>query len=132
MLKKKANFTKSSEVDDIIASIRTAALHSDSNFRNKLDLLEAEQFGLSVNHNQVVAFHAYDTAIASAVKAEFIHEQGLACEKAGFYSKRVRNTEKSLFYYKQARECYQKWGSSVKVLSVQRELDNLSSPMVGD
>ena len=68
----------------------------------------------------------YDASIASAKNSGFIHEQGLACEKAGFYWKREKNMEKALEYFKQARGCYENWGSSMKVDFIQKELDGLS------
>ena len=123
MLKKKKNMPQSEKVDTIIESMKPAASHADSNFRNKLELLEAEQYGVDNYHDKARA--SYAAAIASARKTKFIHEQGLACEKAGFYYKRMKDNEKSLEYFNQARECYAEWGSTWKVESIQRELDKL-------
>eukprot|EP00985_Skeletonema_marinoi_P014352 scaffold7266_cov121-Skeletonema_marinoi.AAC.14 len=122
-IRKQANYNKMKEVNEIIAAMKVAASHAESNFRNKLELLEAEQYGITGRRD--LALHTYDTAIASAQKANFIHEQGLACEKAGFYCKRMKYNEKSLSYFNQARECYEKWGSTVKVEFIQKELSNL-------
>ena len=105
--------------------MKFVASHAETNFRNKLELLEAEQYGLTARQESVVAFHAYNMAIVSAQKAGFLHEQGLACERAGFYCKRMKYDEKALSYFNQALECYQKWGSSVKVEYVRKELDKL-------
>jgi hypothetical protein len=127
MLKKKTIFSKIEEVGEIIGSMKVAASHADSNFRHKLELLEAEQYGITACHNRAVAARAYDTAITSARNAKFIHEQGLACEKAGFYYKRMKDAEKSLKYFNQARECYEEWGSTMKVEFIQRELDRHGS-----
>mmetsp|Transcript_23122 Transcript_23122/g.33019 ORF Transcript_23122/g.33019 Transcript_23122/m.33019 type:complete len:804 (-) Transcript_23122:247-2658(-) len=124
ILKKKASYPKSLEVDEIIESMKVAASHTETNFRNKLELLEAEHFGITARHD--VAMRAYDAAIVSAQKAGFLHEQGLACEKAGFYCKRMKYDEKALEYFNQALECYQKWGSSVKVDFTRKELGKLS------
>ena len=123
MLKKRRVYSRSEQVDLLIESMRTAASHAGANFKHKLELLEAEQFGVD-NYPQK-AMAAYDAAIASAKEAKFIHEQGLACEKAGFYYKRMKDMQKSWQYFKQARECYEEWGSSFKVEFVQRELDRL-------
>eukprot|EP00986_Skeletonema_menzelii_P001198 scaffold313_cov104-Skeletonema_menzelii.AAC.1 len=125
MIKKKANYSKTLEVDEIIESMKIVASHAETNFRNKLELLEAEHYGLTARHESVVAFHAYNMAIVSAQKAGFLHEQGLACERAGFYCERMKYDEKALSYFNQALECYQKWGSSVKVEYVRKELDKL-------
>ena len=127
MLKKKSHFSKKVEVGEIIVSMKVAASHAGTNFRHKLELLEAEQYGITACHNRAVVSHAYDTAITSARNAKFIHEQGLACEKAGFYYKRMKDAEKSLKYFNQARECYEEWGSTMKVEFIQRELDRFDS-----
>ena len=103
--------------------MRNAAANSDWNFTNKLCLLEAEQRSLSYNHREAIA--SYDASIASAKKSGFIHEQGLACEKAGFYHKRYGAVCKAAEYFKQARECYEEWGSSMKVEFIQGELNNI-------
>ena len=126
MCKTKANSLKTKEVDQIIASMRVAASHAETNFRNKLELLEAEHYGLTAYRESAVTLRAYDTAIASARKAGFVHEQGLACERAGFYAKRLKDNDRSLTYFNQALECYKKWGSSVKVGFIEKELGKLN------
>lgn len=107
-----------------IATMKSAAANSDWNFTNKLRLLEAEKQSLLEQHWR--AIDLYDASIASAKRSGFIHEQGLACEKAGQYFKRLSNKEKALEYFQQARECYQEWGSSMKVAFIQKELDSIS------
>ncbi len=116
-------YSKMVEVDGIIASMRVAASQAPSNFKNKLELLEAEKWGVHNQHCEAMA--SYEAAILSARENNFIHEQGLACEKAAFYCKRVKDNEKASAYFNQARECYEKWGSTVKVEFVQRELCKL-------
>ncbi len=107
-----------------IATMKSAAANSDWNFTNKLRLLEAEKQSLQKQHWR--AIDLYDASIASAKRSGFIHEQGLANEKAGFYFMRVSNKEKALEYFQQARECYQEWGSSMKMAFIQKELDSMS------
>jgi hypothetical protein len=124
LLKKSKYANKSREVVRIaITSMRDAAANSDWNFTNKLRLLEGEQQSLTQHHCQAIVL--FDASITSAIKSGFIHEQGLACERAGFYCKREKMNEKALKYFNQARECYEKWGSSMKVDSIQKELDGL-------
>ena len=125
MRKKKANLHQIKVVEGIIASMKVAASHAESNFKNKLELLEAERLGLTAYHDSAAALRAYEAAITSAQKAGFIHEQGLACEKAGFYSKRMKDNERSLTYFNQALVCYQEWGSSMKADFIRKELRNL-------
>jgi tetratricopeptide (TPR) repeat protein len=120
---KKKSTTKSKEgVRLALTAMKSAATNSDWNFTNKLRLLEAEQQSLTKHHCQAIPL--YDASIASAKRSGFIHEQGLACEKAGLYCKRVKNKEKALEYFNQARECYEEWGSSMTVEFIQKELDD--------
>jgi hypothetical protein len=130
MVKKKMKAAKSKDaaVQGIIA-VRHAASNSDWNFTNKLLLLEAEQHAASQGdfftpRHQILAL--YDASIAAAKKSGFIHEQGLACEKAGFYCKGARDVHWALVYFNQARECYEEWGSNMKVDFIQKELDSLN------
>ena len=124
MLKTKTSTRKQREIREIIDSMRVAVSHADSNFRNKLELLQAEQYALVGHHTQAVT--AYDAAIASAEKREFIHEQGLACEKAGLFFKKKRNVQKAIRYFDQARVCYDEWGSRMKVEMMEKELSALN------
>lgn len=117
-------YSKMVEVDGIIASMRVAASHAPSNFQNKLELLEAEKCGIHNQHYE--AMTSYEAAILSAKNNKFIHEQGLACEKAALYCKSLNDNERASAYFYQARECYERWGSTVKVEFVQRELYKIS------
>jgi DNA-binding SARP family transcriptional activator len=122
--KKKTSRTTKEAARLSIVSMKSAAANSDWNFTNKLHLLEAEQDSLLEYHSE--AIQSYDASIAAAKRSGFIHEQGLACEKAGFYYMREKNNEKAVEYFKQARQCYEEWGSSMKVNFIQKELDGLS------
>ena len=112
-------------LEEIIESMKVAVKHADSNIRNKLELLQAELHGLGARHNEAVAL--YNAAIASAKKSKFIHEQGLACERAGLYYKKMGFARDALVHFQQAHACYKEWGSSVKVGAIQRELDGFNS-----
>ncbi len=125
-LKKRIHSTKSKEALRIaLEAMRAAAANSDENFANKLRVLEAEQQSLSTRHRHN-AISVYNASIESAKKSGFIHEQALACERAGLHCMREKNNEKALEYFKQARECYEEWGSSMKVEFIQKELDSLN------
>ena len=106
-------------------TMKEEATNSDWNFTNKLRLLEAEQQSLCQGHRKSIPL--YDASIEAAEKSGFIHEQALACEKAGFYCKREKNNQKALEYFNQARKCYEEWGSSLRVDFIQKELDTLNS-----
>jgi len=72
-----------------IAGVSEAASISEWNFLNKLELLEAELY--SFEEKNELALASYDASIASARNSRFIHEQGLACEKAGFHCKKKKD-----------------------------------------
>ena len=105
--------------------MKDAAAGSDWNFTNKLRLLEAEQQSRRQSHRKST-IDMYNESIESAKRSGFIHEQGLACEKAAFYFMRMKKEDMAFEYFKQARECYESWGSIVKVEFIQRELDGLN------
>ena len=126
-LKKKSCSNRSKEVlNAALVAIRAASSSSGENFMNKLHLLEAEQHSVYMNEKNN-AISMYNASIASAKKSGFIHEQGLACERAGFHCVREKNNEKALEYFEQARECYEKWGSGIKEESMKKEIDSLNS-----
>lgn len=125
-LKKREHSVKSKEALKIaFEAMRAASANSDKNFANKLRVLEAEQQSLSTKYRHN-AISMYNASISSAKKSGFIHEQGLACERAGFHCMREKNNAKALEYFKQARECYEEWGSNMKVEFIQKEMDNLN------
>ena len=124
LVTKKSHTNKYKEVvQDAILAMKDAAANSEWNFMNKLRLLEAEQQSRRHSHRKAIDF--YNASIEAAKKSGFIHEQGLACEKAAFYFMRKKDVEKAFEYFKQARECYEGWGSRMKVDFIQKELDGL-------
>ena len=75
---------------------------------------------------------SYAAVITSACSSRFVHEQGLACELAGFHCKKVGDHRSALGYFNQAKECYAEWGSQMKVDSVTRQLDNVQITLTAD
>lgn len=104
-----------------IAVLRTAAKHSRWNFFNKVHLLEAENYSFLGNHEEAKA--SYAAAITSARCSRFIHEQGLACERAAFHYKKIGDHDSARSFLGQAKQCYAKWGSRIKVESIVRQLE---------
>ena len=103
-----------------IEGIRAAAAESKWNYQNKLHLLEAELYSSQWRNDE--AKIAYNAAIESARASNFNHEQGLACELAGFHYKRSKEFEIALSFFTQAKECYVKWGSQTKVDFITKEI----------
>ena len=87
-------------------------------------LLEAEQF--SFQNRYSAAESSYAAAINSARSSGFIHEQGLACELAGYHFKKVFDLQSAWILFDQAKQCYIEWGSQMKVDSVSQQLTSLS------
>jgi hypothetical protein len=133
MIKKNLKVTKSKKVVlKALVAVRDVASSSEWNFAGKLHLLEAEQRvvelgtaclgNLAASHYNVLS--RYDSAIAHAKKSRFIHEEGLACEKAGLYCKKVQDYGRAQSYFNQALVRYSEWGSNVKVAFIQNELNS--------
>ena len=114
------------KVRGIIHEMKVAAYHSEANHRHMHQLLEAEWNSTQKDSDVATVAPLYDAAIATARNSRYIHAQGLACEKAGLYHKGKNDAQSAVKYFKQARECYEMWGSNLKVASIQRELDSLA------
>ena len=92
-------------------------------------LLKAEQFSFQNRNSE--AQSSYAAAINSARSSGFIHEQGLACELAGYHFKKVFDLPNAWISFDLAKQCYVEWGSQMKVDSVSRQLTSLSDFMPG-
>ena len=95
----------------------------------QVHLLEAEQFSFQNRNSE--AQSSYAAAINSARSSGFIHEQGLACELAGYHFKKVFDLPNAWISFDLAKQCYVEWGSQMKVDSVSRQLTSLSDFMPG-
>ena len=135
MIKKNLKVIKSKEVVlKALVAVRDIASSSEWNFAGKLHLLEAEHRSVEIgtacpgnlpaSHDNTLAW--YDSAIAYAKQSRFIHEEGLACEKAGLYCKKVQDCGRAQSYFNQALVRYSEWGSGVKVAFIQNELNSLN------
>ena len=92
--------------------------------------MQAEQFSYQNQHHKAKA--SYAAAISSARSSGFIHEQGLACELAGYHFKKVGDSRSACGFFEQAKQCYTEWGSLVKVESVTRQLNCVRASMHDD
>ncbi len=109
--------------EQALSSFREAAKHSKENFQNKIDLLEAELHNRDGEHGKAKA--SYAAAIASARSSKFIHEEGLAYEKAALHNKKIGELADALDYFMKAKECYKKWGSQVKADEIERRIASM-------
>ncbi|KAL7464820.1 hypothetical protein ACHAXS_005146 [Conticribra weissflogii] len=106
-----------------MATVKDAAKHSQWNFENKFFLLKAELASISDKNDEAVEM--YGRAINSAERSKFIHEQGLASELAGFHYCRDGDEANAMKYFCQARECYGKWGSQMKVDFIDKQIQEI-------
>ncbi|KAL7543491.1 hypothetical protein ACHAXR_012775 [Thalassiosira sp. AJA248-18] len=106
-----------------LEALGEAVGYSKWNFDNKVHLLEAEI--CSSQGSIIQANEAYDAAILAAKEPGFIHEEGLACELAGVHYTKCQENKIAWEYFNQAKSCYEKWGSQLKVDSVSRKMDSL-------
>ena len=90
-------------------------------------MLEAEEFSHDGKHDEAMA--SYVAAINSAQSYGFIHEQGLACELAGYHCKNVGDRDAAWSFFNQAKRYYKEWGSELKINSVALQLESLSDYM---
>lgn len=108
-----------------ISALRSAAELSRWNFQNKVFLLEAEMY--SFERRNIEAKASYAAAITAAASSRLVHEHGLAMELAGLHYIKIGESEIALDFLQQARESYQKWGSSMKVASVNQQMGKILS-----
>lgn len=118
-LKAKETFKKT------IALLKPAAEVCPWNFRGKVYLLEAEMFSFEKRNDEARA--SYAAAITSSGASRFVHEQGLANELAGLHYKKMGEADTALHLFQRAKECYQKWGSQMKVESITRHMEDFAS-----
>mmetsp|Transcript_43870 Transcript_43870/g.92281 ORF Transcript_43870/g.92281 Transcript_43870/m.92281 type:complete len:1556 (+) Transcript_43870:78-4745(+) len=95
--------------DSVLSKLEMLSNHSVWNFENKKFLLEAEKMDIAGNVETAAVM--YERAIQSALEHRFIHEEGLASEKAGLFSLRVGRHQKALDFLSHSIKCYQKWGA---------------------
>ncbi len=109
--------------EQALCAFREAAEQSKENFQNKIELLEAELQSRDGEHDKAKA--SYAAAIASARSSKLTHEEGLACEKAASYYKKIGELPDALQYFMKAKECYKKWGSQVKADEMERYIESV-------
>jgi hypothetical protein len=100
------------------------------NCRNKVLLLEAELLAAQKGIHMDVAMAKFDRSIAVASAEGFVHEQALACERAGMALRRCHDFTKARHYLLKASELYMQWGADAKVrqMTEQYRLEESSRP----
>ncbi len=96
--------------------------YSEINYTNKYELMQAEWYRLSGQHD--LAMSAYTDAIKYARQNKFILDEALALERAGMFYLSLNQTEIAQFYLSHAYHTYNKWGARAK-------LDHMKKQYVG-
>lgn len=104
----------------VIELMRQWAGNSSWNFSNKLYLLEAEYYLLK--NEEVKALEKYELSIKAAHDHRFIHEEGLAFEKAAHFHLAKGRKGEALVHFTQAKKCYKQWGAHGLVSHVERTI----------
>ena len=96
---------------EIILKFRHFSTNAPQNYLNKVFLLEAEYNALHGKKEQ--AEECYAKAISVSRQNEFLHEEGIANERAGMYYSKS-NQEKAVALLLQSYKCYKAWGAESK------------------
>ena len=105
---------------ECLSELKVLSDNAPSNFINKFHLLQAEM--LVVSGDTIQANVHYQEAIQLSEKYGFLHEQGLACERAGIFLLQQYRQSNSAFSANAATQlfmtsykCYEKWGAIEKM-----------------
>eukprot|EP00581_Thalassiosira_minuscula_P014826 CAMPEP_0183723104 /NCGR_PEP_ID=MMETSP0737-20130205/14816_1 /TAXON_ID=385413 /ORGANISM="Thalassiosira miniscula, Strain CCMP1093" /LENGTH=1533 /DNA_ID=CAMNT_0025953355 /DNA_START=8 /DNA_END=4609 /DNA_ORIENTATION=- len=98
---------------------------SSWNYKNKVHLLEAEIY--SARGKKDEAKVSFNAAISAARSSKFTHEEGLAYELSAYHSLKLNDNKDALNLFEEARDCYKKWGSQVKVDLVTKQIKKITA-----
>ena len=57
--------------------------------------------------------------------SKFVHEEGLCHELAGMHYEGLNKLQQALTSFQQAKTCYNKWGSQMKVSNMDEKIQNI-------
>ena len=95
-----------------IMKLRDLCHDAPENFQNKYHLLEAEL--AAVQNNKAQAIFHYKKAICLSKKNNFVHEEALACERAGIFYLELDSQEATALLL-QSYHGYNIWGATSKM-----------------
>ena len=100
-----------------VEKVKDFAEQCSHNFEHKQCLLEAEIAVFDCKYDEAASL--YDKSIRLAGDNGFVHEQGLAHEKAGSFYFGL-NRSKSTKHFECAKKCFLQWGSPRKVRDLEQ------------
>jgi hypothetical protein len=105
----------------LLGKLKESARHCPDNFLHKVYLVEAEVAVTDGLFDE--AMTKYNMSIAQAERQGFVHEQALACERAGYALRQNGNRQgEAKHFLTQASSLYGQWGAQVKVNQLAEEL----------
>lgn len=112
--------------EGIVETMRPWVKSSSWNFLNKLLLLEAECCFCKDHEGK--AIELYRASAMAAKKSKFIHEEGLAYEKAATFLLNRGQKGDALDHFIKSKKCYEKWGAQALVDRIEKVI-SLLMPM---
>jgi tetratricopeptide (TPR) repeat protein len=104
-----------------LSKLRDSARHCPDNFLHKVYLVEAELANSTGNYDEALA--KYEMSIAQAKRQGFVHEQALACERAGYAMREQGEHDGARHFLTLAQTAYEQWGAHVKADQMAKELE---------
>ena len=111
-----------------LEELKKHAQRAPWNLMNKIALLEAEMLTSAGKFED--ALTKYEESIHHACHEMFLHEQALACEKAGLSRLRFSRLIEALSYFERARVLYRTGDAHMKVDQLTATIDGLHRDLV--
>ena len=107
--------------------MRRWAMHCPANYQHKLHLIQAEMARVSGRYQQ--AAQLYEQAASEASLQQYVQDEALAHELAGYFHLAVSSRKATGFYLREAAILYDMWGARGKAAMIRRQYQSLvSSP----
>jgi tetratricopeptide (TPR) repeat protein len=104
----------------LLNKLKDSARHCPDNFLHKVYLVEAELANSAGCYE--AALTKYEMSIAQAKRQGFVHEQALACERAGYAMREQGKHDEARHFLTLAQTAYEQWGAHVKADQLAKEL----------
>lgn len=105
------------ELDLMIGKLRIWTDNCHENFEHKYLLAKAEL--AKIDGRPIEAIRLYDRAVESAKEGNFLQWEGIFNERAYVFWLGCGNELLAYSYWQQAYNCYNRWGATAKVLSME-------------
>ena len=106
------------QIEDNQCQMKIWADNCADNFLHKYLLVEAEK--ARITGNDIAAIRAYDLAIRSAVKCDFIQNEALANELAARFWIAFGKEDFAHIYLNHACQCYRHWGATALANEIEK------------